>query len=253
MISPGLDVIHSLLRRAIVGLPRRSFSTALLFSLLLPVSAFAEQVSGTDSLREPAQILDSRMPAPVIGIARAGKALVSVGPRGLIQRSDDGGKSWRQIPSPVSSDLVSVRFSDPRNGWIVGHDSLLLHTSDGGKSWQVQLDGRRLLALLRDWYSRRAEAGEPDAEPMLREINMAMNTSATPDVMASPFLDVMFDDKGTGFVVGAFGMILHSRDSGATWEPWIERTDNERRMHLYGLAERQGVFYVSGEQGLLMR
>src|SRR5690606_41567688 len=51
----------------------------------------------------------------------------------------------------------------------------------------------------------------------------------------------------------SFGMILHSRDSGATWEPWIERTANERRMHRYGLAERHGVFYASGEQGLLMR
>jgi len=206
-----------------------------------------------DPLLEPAALISARVHAPLIDVARAGEILIGVGLRGLIQRSEDGGESWQQIPSPVSSDLVSVRFSDPRNGWIVGHDSLLLHTSDGGKSWQVQLDGRRLLALLRDWYSRRAEAGEPDAEPMLREINMAMNTSATPDVMASPFLDVMFDDKGTGFVVGAFGMILHSRDSGATWEPWIERTDNERRMHLYGLAERQGVFYASGEQGLLMR
>src|SRR5690606_27888814 len=164
-----------------------------------------------------------------------------------------GGESWQQIPSPVSSDLVSVRFSDPRNGWIVGHDSLLLHTNDGGTSWQVQLDGRRLLTLLQDWYGRRAEAGDPDAEAMLREIGMAMNTSATPGVMASPFLAVMFDTKGRGFVVGAFGMILHTRDSGATWEPWIERTANERRMHLYGLAERHGVFYARGEQEQLMR
>ena len=65
MISPGLDVIHSLFSCAIVGMPRRSFSAALLFSLLLPVSVFAEQVSDADSLRAPAQIFDSRVPAPV--------------------------------------------------------------------------------------------------------------------------------------------------------------------------------------------
>ncbi|TRO12046.1 glycosyl hydrolase [Ectopseudomonas mendocina] len=171
----------------------------------------------------------------------------------MIQRSDDGGHSWKQVPSPVSSDLVQVRFSDERNGWIVGHDSVLLHTSDGGGSWQVQLDGRRLLALLQDWYGQRAEDGDAVADDMLREVGMAMSTSATPDVLAAPFLDVLFDDRGHGFVVGAFGMILHSRDAGATWEPWIERTDNDRRMHLYGLDERHGVFYVAGEQGLLMR
>lgn len=253
MISPGLDVIHSLFRRAIVGFSHRSFSAALLFSLLLPVSVFADQVSGADSLREPAQIFDSRLPAPVIGIARAGNALVSVGPRGLIQRSEDGGKSWRQMPSPVSSDLVQVRFSDALNGWVVGHDSVLLHTTDGGTSWKVQLDGRSVLALLQDQYGRRANAGDQAADGLLRELNLAMSTSATPDVLAAPFLDVLFDSHGNGFVVGAFGMILHSRDAGATWEPWVDRTSNERRMHLYGLAERDGIFYVSGEQGLLMR
>ncbi|MFU7548446.1 YCF48-related protein, partial [Pseudomonas paraeruginosa] len=81
-------------------------------------------------------------------------------------------------PSPVSSDLVQVRFSDERNGWIVGHDSVLLHTSDGGDSWQIQLDGRRLLALLQGWYGQRAEAGDAIADDMLREISMAMSTSA---------------------------------------------------------------------------
>ncbi|MGR0092377.1 YCF48-related protein [Pseudomonas sp. ALS1131] len=191
--------------------------------------------------------------APVIGVAQVGGALVSVGPRGLIQRSEDGGRSWQQVPSPVSSDLVQVRFSDERNGWIVGHDSVLLHTSDGGDSWQIQLDGRRLLALLQGWYGQRAEAGDAIADDMLREISMAMSTSATPDVLPAPFLDVLFDGRGHGFVVGAFGMILHSADAGATWEPWIEHTDNDRRMHLYGLAEHKGVFYVAGEQGLLMR
>ncbi|MCK8688540.1 glycosyl hydrolase, partial [Pseudomonas umsongensis] len=42
-------------------------------------------------------------------------------------------------------------------------------------------------------------------------------------------------------------------DNGQNWEPWIERSDNERRMHLYGLAQQAGTFYISGEQGLLMR
>ncbi len=256
MISPGLDVIHPLHRRADTGMRscRQWLCAAALISLLpLLATIRAEAAVGSDSLNVPAAMNDAGVPVPVIGVAQVGGALVSVGPRGLIQRSDDGGHSWRQVPSPVSSDLVQVRFSDERNGWIVGHDSVLLHTSDGGGSWQVQLDGRRLLALLQDWYGQRAEDGDAVADDMLREISMAMNTSATPDVLAAPFLDVLFDDRGHGFVVGSFGMILHSRDAGATWEPWIERTDNDRRMHLYGLDERHGVFYATGEQGLLMR
>ncbi len=63
----------------------------------------------------------------------------------------------------------------------------------------------------------------------------------------------MFDAQGRGFAVGAFGMLLHSTDDGQNWEPWVERSDNDRRMHLYGLAEHAGTFYISGEQGLLLR
>ncbi|HGS8179469.1 YCF48-related protein [Pseudomonas aeruginosa] len=256
MISPCLELIHPLRRCADTGMHScRQWlcSAALVFLLPLVAATRVDAAVGSDSLDAPAAMIAAAVKAPVIGVAQAGGTLVSVGPRGLIQRSTDGGQSWQQVPSPVSSDLVQVRFSDERNGWIVGHDSVLLHTSDGGDSWQIQLDGRRLLALLQGWYGQRAEAGDAIADDMLREISMAMSTSATPDVLPAPFLDVLFDGRGHGFVVGAFGMILHSQDAGATWEPWIEHTDNDRRMHLYGLSERHGVFYVAGEQGLLMR
>lgn len=63
----------------------------------------------------------------------------------------------------------------------------------------------------------------------------------------------MFDEHGNGFAVGAFGMLLHSTDDGQNWQPWTERSDNDRRMHLYGLAEHAGIFYIGGEQGLLLR
>jgi photosystem II stability/assembly factor-like uncharacterized protein len=53
--------------------------------------------------------------------------------------------------------------------------------------------------------------------------------------------------------VGAFGLVLRSDNNGTTWQPWIDHTDNDRRMHLYGLSEHQGTFYASGEQGLLLR
>lgn len=215
--------------------------------------AYSAVASSTDSLDVPAQRVDERLPAPLLSVARAGEAMISVGLHGLIQRSTDEGRSWQQVASPVSSDLVQVRFRDERNGWIVGHDALVMHTTDGGDSWQVQLDGRRLLTLLNAYYGPRAEKGDESAALVLKEVAMAASTSATPDVLAAPFLDVMFNEHGSGFAVGAFGMLLHSTDNGQNWEPWIERSDNDRRMHLYGLAEHAGTFYIGGEQGLLLR
>ncbi|WP_313054244.1 YCF48-related protein [Pseudomonas lopnurensis] len=219
---------------------------------LLPLSGSAMvQAARIDTLAEPARPIN--VPVPMLGVDRAGDALISVGLHGQIRRSIDGGATWQQVPSPVSSDLVQVRFRDAQHGWIVGHDAVLLHSRDGGSTWELQLDGRKVLARLREFYDARAAAGDQNAEEMLQELDFAMTTSSDPDVLASPFLDVLFDASGQGFVVGAFGLILRSTDDGATWEPWMEHTDNPRRMHLYGLEERDGTFYVSGEQGLLMR
>ena len=215
--------------------------------------AYSAVASSADSLDVPAQRVDERLPAPLLSVARAGNAMIGVGLHGLIQRSTDDGRTWRQVDSPVSSDLVQVRFRDERNGWVVGHDALVMRTTDGGDSWQVQLDGRRLLTLLNAYYGPRAEKGDEAAALVLREVAMAASTSATPDVLAAPFLDVMFNEHGSGFVVGAFGMLLHSADNGQSWDPWIERSDNDRRMHLYGLAQHAGAFYIAGEQGLLLR
>ena len=215
-----------------------------------PVTA-ANLVS--DPLDVPAQALGQPLAAPLISVARAGSVLVGVGLHGLIQRSSDNGSSWQQVPSPVSSDFVQVRFSDARNGWIVGHDSVVLHSRDGGATWAVQMDGRSLLSLLGSVYGQRAEQGDPEAGDLVQEVKRAAASSATPDVLPAPLLDVLFDASGRGFAVGAFGMLLHSEDAGSTWQPWLERADNPRRMHLYGLAEHNGTFYISGEQGVLLR
>lgn len=236
-------------------LARLTLACALAVSVMASVQpAFAAAPKAvTEVLDAPAQTVDERLPAPVLSVANVAGTLISVGPHGLIQRSSDAGKTWQQVPSPVSSDLVQVRFVDDRNGWIVGHDSLVMHSADAGNSWQVQLDGRSLLKLLTDYYQPLADKGDEAAASMLNETATAASSSATPGILAAPFLDVLFDGQGNGFVVGAFGMMLHSTDNGAHWQPWVERSDNDRRMHLYGLGQRDGIFYVSGEQGLLLK
>jgi photosystem II stability/assembly factor-like uncharacterized protein len=252
MTNPGLYVFQLLARGTRLTSSTPAFLLALALTLLSGVAHAATDVI-VDTLREPAPTVDLRLPAPVLAVARAGDALVSVGLHGLIERSVDAGQTWQQMPSPVATDLVQVRFRDAFNGWAVGHDAVVLHSRDGGLTWKTQLDGRSLLTLLHGFYGRRADKGDESAAGMLKEVTLALSTSATADVLSAPFLDVLFDAKGQGFVVGAFGAILHSTDDGKTWEPWTERSDNDRRMHLYGLAEDAGVFYVSGEQGLLMR
>ena len=68
-----------------------------------------------------------------------------------------------------------------------------------------------------------------------------------------PFLDVWFDNDRTGYVVGAFNFIFRTDDGGATWEPWLERTDNPKRLHLYAMRRIGDGLFIAGEQGLLLK
>ncbi|SFQ88587.1 Uncharacterized protein SAMN05216578_11424 [Halopseudomonas formosensis] len=241
---------------------KRSISLAVACFLCLGLGSFSVLASETksessrglhDPLEQPSIIQDLSRPQPAVAIAQAGGNLVSVGLRGLIMISSDGGNSWSPSTSPVASDLVQVRFRDELHGWAVGHDSVLLATTDGGKSWEVRLDGRSLVTLLREYYSTAAGIDEYEAESLLGEVDLALSTSSDSDVMATPFLDVFINDNGEGFLLGAFGMLLHTIDDGMTWQPWIERTENERRMHLYSIDMHGEQAYISGEQGLVMR
>jgi len=85
--------------------------------------------------------------AVLLDVNKAGSRLVAVGERGVVLLSDDGGQHWRQSASPISTTLTSVQFVDSRNGWAVGHSGVVLHSSDGGESWQLQLDGKQAAAL----------------------------------------------------------------------------------------------------------
>jgi len=113
----------------------------------------------------------------LLDAARAGDRLVVVGERGHLLLSDDNGRSWRQVVVPTRATLTAVSFTDPRNGWAVGHDAVILHSSDGGEHWTLQ-------------YS---DPGEQ-----------------------SPLLDIAFDHDH-GIAVGAYGLLLVSDDGGGHW------------------------------------
>ena len=150
------------------------------------------------------------------GLARAGDRIVAVGQRGHILWSDNAGQEWQQAEVPVSSDLVAVFFATREQGWVVGHDGVVLHTADAGKTWERQRDGR-------------------------------------PDNADVPLLDVWFRDEKSGYAVGAFGTLLETNDGGKSWQSVQAASENPKKMHLYAVRAVGDTVWIAGEQGLLLK
>lgn len=104
--------------------------------------------------------------------------LVAVGERGHILKVT-GKDHWQQKQSPVQSTLTAVDFVDELHGWLVGHDSVILHTSDGGETWEIQ--------------------------------------QYLPS-QQKPLMDVAFKNKQEGIAIGAYGLFYRTADGGKTWQ-----------------------------------
>jgi len=212
--------------------------------LVAPVSA----APFADPLETPARISAKAQSSRLMAVVGAGERLVAVGAGGHILISDDQGKIWQQVPVPVSSDLVAVRFVTPEKGWAVGHDGVVLHSADGGRSWVKQLDGFLAAKLMEASIAKLEASRNPDLDKLVAEARRFVEQGAD-----KPFFDVLFLNEKEGFVVGAFNMVFRTRDGGNTWEPLPDRTDNSAGLHLYALAASAGELYLVGEKGLIRR
>lgn len=222
--------------------PRRVRLTlfALMFSAFCSKS-FADQ--NIDVLTQPALLTPQAQHAVLLGVARAGERLVSVGERGVVLLSDDDGASWRQVAVPVSATLTAVQFVDERHGWAVGHAGVVLHSGDGGESWAVQLDGNRAGFLeLEAAQSEQATAERLHAAELL-----------VADGADKPLLALHFTDQQTGVVVGAYGLALQTHDGGQSWQSIMGRVPNPQGAHLYAVSQHGNEWYLAGEMGLAVR
>ena len=204
-----------------------------------------------DKLGLPAKSSQLAPKSVLNGIAVAGERVVAVGVRGHIIYSDDKGKTWTQSSVPVSVDLTAVYFPTPKKGWAVGHDGVVLHSSDGGATWKKQLDGSDICRIMDQYYREHPLFGKHDTESS--EKMKADIKGMAGDGPINPILDVWFENESTGFIIGAFNLIMRTDDGGKSWIPWFDRTDNPMGMHLYCIKLIGADVFISGEQGLLMR
>jgi photosystem II stability/assembly factor-like uncharacterized protein len=233
--------IRTLRRTAAVGL-------ALVGACALCSAAEISKPTFIDPLDAPATLAASPARQPMAAVAHAGSRLVAVGQRGVIVVSDDHGRTWRQVPSPVQSDLTAVTFASASQGWAVGHDGVILHSSNGGESWVRQLDGRVANERFVAHYRAALAAGDASVKPLLEQAER--NAKAGPSL---PWLDVWFENTQRGYAVGSFGVAAVTVDGGKTWLPGLEYVDNPDFLNLNAIRGIGGDIFIAGERGTVFR
>lgn len=209
------------------GFSVSAVAQAVMLSGLFALGAAPAQAADVAESVQPAIMSDLAAHTLLVDAAVAGDRLVAVGSRGHIVYSDDQGKSWVQANVPVRQLLTSVYFADDKNGWAVGHDSLILHTSDAGANWEMQYRDPEL-----------DQPVDPDG----------------PSLLERPLMDVWFKNARTGFAVGAYGTFLRTDDGGKTWEDRSFDIDNPDGFHYNAItAVKDAGLMLAGEMGTLYR
>lgn len=174
----------------------------------------------------------------------------ATGVRGHILYSDDAGDSWLQAQVPVRSSILDIHFASPDKGWAVGHEGVILHSADGGKSWVKQYDGIQYGIQGLDYYQQ-LQQSDPDNEVfqfLIEEMQFAIEQGAD-----KPVFRVFFHDDMHGYALGAYGMLLETKDGGKNWRHILHEFDNPGFNHLFDFtAIGDGRFFISGEIGVML-
>jgi len=170
--------------------------------------AFAETVA------RPALELPLSTKAIFLDLEEHEEKIFAVGERGIILSSADSGKSWAQIKSPVDVTLTGISFSSKTDGWIVGHESTILHTTDAGETWAIN-------------------RYKPEEERFYMSVN--------------------FVSSQLGYVLGTDGELWVTEDAGKSWKMTLLSVEEWYQNHLFAIeqiangslvvSERGGVFY----------
>jgi len=198
--------------------------------------------------------------AMLLDAAHAGARLVAVGEHGIIELSDDGGRTYRQAKQvPASTTLSSVYFSDAQHGWAVGQWGVILATTDGGETWALQRSDTSIDQPLFTVYFQDAQHGwAAGLWSLLLKTDDGGRTWAVVKLPAPPgggksdrnLYRIFADRAGTLFIAAEKGTVLRSRDRGATWE--YRETGNKGSLWA-GTAATDGALFVGGLLGHLYR
>jgi len=151
----------------------------------------------------------------------------AVGKLGKIVYTDDGGEVWEAQESITDNSLEGIYFVNDQVGWVIGDMGTILHTTDGGQGWVSQES--RTEQHLRDIFFLDLNLGWIVGEQGVvltttnggKEWKERTDLSVLFTIEENPFptslFGIHFSDDQNGWIVGDYGLIIHTHDSGKSW------------------------------------
>lgn len=240
--------------------------TALLATTAL--SANAQQAGDDyDVIFAPAPQAPLAQQGVMIGVERHQNQTIIVGAFGTVLVRE-GNDEWQQAAVPTSVLLTAVHYIDANHIWATGHDGVILRSEDAGATWERMLDGYQLLEMELTWLAEREaylttqlEQAEDDEaayeyEYLLDELSFQMQAAEIQQDVGptKPVFDIRFVNADHGYAIGAFGLLLETRDRGESWNVVTERLENPMAFHLNKLVSNDaGDLFIIAEAGHLFR
>jgi photosystem II stability/assembly factor-like uncharacterized protein len=143
--------------------------------------------------------------------------------RGVLLTTGDGGRSWQELDQPTLPALRQLRFFDIQHGIAAGDSSPLYPsgvciTQDGGRSWQPLPTDAAHDWLAADFPDPRsgavAGAGARFATLVRRRV---VNSPVAADGMRA-YRAMQLLPPTDGWLVGDGGLVMTTRDLGASWQ-----------------------------------
>ena len=174
----------------------------------------------------------------------------SVGNDGTIQKTIDGGSTWKSQTSGTSNVLYSVFFLNDMTGWIVGQYGTILNTINGGEEWHDQNSGTT--NNLQSVFFVNDQTGWTVGRygTILKTTNGSVNWQPQISGTNSWLYSLHFIDMHNGWAVGSNGTILYTSDGGVNWDPQISGTSNYlSSVYFYDLK----IGWIVGSNGTILR
>jgi photosystem II stability/assembly factor-like uncharacterized protein len=157
----------------------------VLAALILPARAAEEAPAPIPAETQPLVLSQSL----ILDFAESRNRAIAVGERGHIAVSESR-SDWRQVEGVPTRATLTAVDAVGEHAWAVGHDGTILASTDGGLSWKLQ----------------RVDAWRPLGDD--EEFN---------PTQGAPLLDVLALSPEHVIAIGAYSLMLVTRDGGQTW------------------------------------